>query len=309
LKLFGSVLWQGIAKAFLSGKTEMRPEEKARPATPAEQRRRRRKNILVFELLLLGVLGTLAITVLSVNNGRNYKRLVRQYGLQDYLLPAPAAPKLRIDKQRHLPPSTVYPPWLLNSHVERNDGFERGYFGDEEERCHNLQTRQIAEVSFKPNGPDWECLAFAEFGSAAERASLFVQARGTEPDLLRSFRMKLSLTDPDQSSALQKAALEAMDRFGLALSPESRSYISSKLSARIAFTSLLENYKATLSPEFTDERRFNLLLLPRPQTADCAAVEGLHGRVRAQVYPQQVACLDLHSSARAPNPDATRDPA
>lgn len=253
--------------------------------------------MLVFELFLLVVLSTLAITVLSVNNGRNYKRLVRQLGLQDYLLAAPPAPQLRINKQKHLSPAGLYPRRLLSPQIERIDGFERSLSREAEDRCHNLKTRQVAEVTFTPNGDDWECLAFAEFGSAAERASLFIQARGTEPDLLRSFRIKLSLTDESQSAALLNAALDATDRFGLALSPESRAYIKSKLSARTAFTSLLENYKASLSAEFTDDRRFNLLLLPRPQTADCSALASANGRVWARTYHLQIGCLDLQSGA------------
>src|SRR4051812_35790907 len=98
----------------------MRPGETAGPDTPADHRRRRQRSVLVFGFFLVAVLSALTATILFVNNGRNYRRLARQWGLEHYLLPAPPAPKLRMDHQRHLSPASSYPPWLLTHNLERS---------------------------------------------------------------------------------------------------------------------------------------------------------------------------------------------
>jgi hypothetical protein len=285
---------------------EMRPDT-AGPATPADRRRRRRKNALVFALFLLCVLSGLTATVLSVNNGRNYVRLVRQFKLERYLLPPPPAPRLRIDRQKHLAPAGRYPPWLLAAMLERAAGFAAAPPGDAEDHCLSLKSERPAEVTFTPTGQDWECLAFQEFGAAEERASIFLQARGTVPDLLRTFRIKLSLTDSSQVGTMTQSAIAAVDRFGLALSPESRQYLGDKIAAQVSFSSTLENYRAVFAHEFTDERRFNLLLVPRAQTIGCEGSAGMpEGHRRAVTLPLPIGCLDIQSAVRqavSPTPD------
>ncbi|RWX75767.1 hypothetical protein EPK99_18970 [Neorhizobium lilium] len=262
---------------------------------------------MVFVLILIGVLGALATTVLSVNNGRNYKRVVHQFGLERYLLPPPPAPKLRIGRQKHLSPVGRYPSWLLKAGLERNARFENAPSTDAEERCKSLKTQTTTELTFTPNGRDWECLALEPFGSADDHASIFVQARGTDSDL-RTFRMKLSLTDPTQLAAVTQAAMDMLDHFSLALSPESRQYLADKLARQVKFSSALENYQASFSREFLDDRRFNLLLLPRPQTVNCDAADLPTGKARASTFRMTIGCLDFQSKVRA-EPDLEPDPA
>ncbi|TDK36987.1 hypothetical protein E2F50_08775 [Rhizobium deserti] len=272
----------------------MRPGERAGLLTPADLRRRRRKNVFIFGLVLATVLISLVATVLAVNNGRNYRRLVRQAGLEHYLLPAAPPPRLRVDRQRQIPPRGLYPSRLLQPRLERGATFLAAPDSSPSESCDNLDASGKEEASFKSVQGDWECLFYREFGSAPEPASLFIQARGSEADNLRTFRIKLSLTDSSQDRAVVKAAMESVNLFGLALSPESRAYLSERLPARREFNSVVENYRMTFSREMTDERRFNLLILPRPMTAGCdstatAAGAGAH----AQTYHLSVGCLAL----------------
>ncbi len=298
---------------------DMRPGEEAGAATPAERRRRRRKNALIFSGFLLVVLTVLATTVLSVNDGRNYKRLVRQVGLEAYLLPQPAPPKLRIDRQRQLRPSASYPPWLMKARLERPAHFAAAPSEDVEERCQGLRTAATTELIFTPSGKDWECVSFEEFGSGDERASVFMQAKGSGPDGLRSFRLKLSPTDPAQATEVIQAALGIIDGFGLSLSPESRQFIADRISTGAKFFALLENYKATFAREFLDNRRFNLVLVPRADTATCDTSASGGTRERAITYHSTIGCLDFQSRLRSANapapenretaPDVTFDPA
>jgi hypothetical protein len=290
-----------IAKASLIGMDYMRPGEKAGLATPADHRRRRRKSIIVFVLFLIAVVGVLAATVLSVNDGRNYERLVRQYGLQKYFPLATTPKTIRIDRRRQLPLKGIYPPWLLRQNLELAATFQRPAPSTAEERCFKLKTDSSKDAGFSSSGNDWECILEEEFGSASERASLFIQARGALPDTLRTFRMKLSLIDPAQERAMLRATVDAIDRFGLMLTPESRAYLAERLAARVEFTSALENYRMTFSREMTDDRRFNLLILPRPATSNCGtAPSTLPDRFGAPRYVMSIACLPLRSGKAFP---------
>jgi hypothetical protein len=272
----------------------MRPGEKAGLLTPADQRRRRRKNIFVFSLFLAAVLISLAATVLAVNNGRNYRRLVREAGLEHYLLPAVPPPRLRVDRQRQIPPQGLYPPRLLQPRIERAETLLSSPDISPSESCDNLDGSGKGEANFESADGDWECLFYQEFGSAPEPASLFIQARGSETDNLRTFRIKLSLTDAAQDAAIFKAAVGSVNLFGLSLSAESRAYLSERLPARREFTSVLENYRMTFSREMTDDRRFNLLILPRPQTTNCDSPTPAEGvKVHAQTFHRSVGCLAL----------------
>jgi hypothetical protein len=297
---------------------DISPGDHPGPATPADRRRRRRQNILVFSLFLLAVVGLLVGTVLSVNHGRNYRRLVRSLSLEHYLLFPPPAPRLQIDRQKRLSPTGHYPAWLIKAALERAARFQPGAAEDPEERCQALRTEATTELVFTPIGRDWECLAFEEFGSAPDRASVFVQAKGNDPDQLRSFRLKLSLTDPAERSAVNEAAMRALDRFGLGLSPESRQYLADKLAGPEPFSATLENFKAGFSREMLDERRFNLVLLPRLTLIRCDTPD-LPGKVRAITSHMTISCLDYQSRVRsdasvrpdptAPGPDHPPVPA
>ncbi|WP_105386099.1 DUF6030 family protein [Neorhizobium alkalisoli] len=247
----------------------MPKEDKPNIVTPADQRRKQRSAVFVFGVFLVVILAGLAATVLLVNDGRNYKRLVRKFGLEEYLLPAPPPPDLRVDRQRQLQPADRYPPWLLRTRLERSALFEKNTFLSPEERCDKVGAERDAAPEFTSANDDWECLFFESFGTATEPASLFVQARGSLPDVLQSFRIKLSFTDPLVERAVADETMAIIDRFGIAITRETRDYLANKISRREDFTSVLENYRLTFSREMMDDRRHNLLVLPRPPKVAC----------------------------------------
>ncbi|CDZ71374.1 DUF6030 family protein [Neorhizobium galegae] len=273
------------------------PEEgKADRQTPADRRRRQRSAVLVFGFFLGVVLAALATTVLTVNNGRNYKRLVRQFALEQYLFPALPAPSLRIDRHRSLPPAEHYPPWLLKAGLERMAVFEKTEALSADERCDLLRDDRGTAPTFTRSGDDWECLFFEEFGNAPEPAAMFIQVRGTDPDMVTSFRIKVSLTDLTMELAVLSEAIRATERFGLPMTPETRSYLIEKLAGRTEFSSIVENYRMTFSREITDARRYNLLILPRRQTAGCGERPSPPpDRWTAPIYRMPVGCLALRS--------------
>jgi hypothetical protein len=276
------------------------PEEgKANIQTPADRRRRQRSAVLVFGFFLAVVLAALATTVLFVNNGRNYKRLVRQFALEQYLFPAPPAPPLRIGRHRSLPPEKHYPPWLLKAGLERMAVFEKTEALSAEERCDLLRDDGGTAPTFSRSGDDWECLFFEEFGNAPEPAALFIQTRGTEPGIVSSFRIKVSLTDLTTELAVLSEAIAATERFGLPMTPETRTYLIEKLAGRTEFSSIVENYRMTFSREITDARRYNLLILPRRQTAGCGERPSAPpDRRTTPTYRMPVGCLALRSPSQ-----------
>ncbi|MFB9951065.1 DUF6030 family protein [Rhizobium puerariae] len=279
----------------------MPEEDKADILTPADRRRRQRAAILVFSLFLTGVLTLLATTVLAVNNGRNYKRLVRQLGLESYLLPSPPPPDLRVGRLRQLPPSDRFPPRLLAAGLERVALLDKTAPFSAEESCNLLKSEKGTEPTFTTGANDWECLFFEEYGSAAERASLFVHVRGVLPDAMRTFRMKLSLTDPPVEPEVVGAAVAALGRFGLPMTPETTAYLIERLSARDEFTSVVENYRMSFSQEIMDRRRYNLLILPRPQTMACGEpVSPPPDKGARSTYRMPVGCLSLGPTPSGP---------
>lgn len=278
----------------------MSEEDKAEGLTPAALRRKRRSGALVFGLFLLTVLAGLSATVLTVNDGRNYRRVVQQFGLQQYLL-APAPQNVRVDRLKLSPPAEHYPTWLMKAGLERAATFEAAEVRSAEQRCVSLKTDKAIELTFTPIENDWECLFFKEFGAAAEKASLFVQARGTLPDVVRTFRIKLSLVDPAVDQSVIDEAVAVLGRFGLPMTAETRTYVKDMISTRREFSSIVENYRMTFVKEITDERRYNLLILPRPQTIKCGdAAEVPPDDVTAQIYRMPVGCLGLRLAPAGP---------
>lgn len=271
----------------------MSEEDKAEELTPADLRKKRRSGMLVFSLFLVAVMAGLITTVLAVNDGRNYHRLVERFGLQDYLIRTPQQ-TVRVSRQRPSPPVAHYPPWLMRAGLERSAIFEAPENRSAEERCASLKTENAKEATFTPNSTGWECLFFREFGSASEPASIFVQTRGTLPDIVRNFRIKLSLVDPAFDQAVIDEAIAAIERFGLPMTTETRTYVKEMISTRREFSSIVENYRMTFSKEMTDERRYNLLILPRPQTIQCGdAPEAPPNEANTPIYRMPVGCLAL----------------
>ncbi|TWF56656.1 DUF6030 family protein [Neorhizobium alkalisoli] len=272
-------------------------EEKVKFATPADRRRRRSGGFLVFWLLLVAVLGGLAATVLAVNDGRNYLRLVHQFHLEQYLLPAAPAPDLKINRQRQLSPAirypaSLYPGWLLRASLERATTLRAASGPAMEDRCRQLGGESGPVAEYKARGHEWECNYLRPFGDAPEAASLFVQAKGIVAGELHTFRIKTSFTDPAQDDEVLASAISAIDQFELRLSPESRAYLEDKLRNRVSFKSTLENFRAVFGPEMLDQRRFNLVLVARPATSECRSVPET---ALTSITAVSIACLPLQS--------------
>jgi hypothetical protein len=278
----------------------MSEEDRPEGLTPADLRRKRRSGALVFGLFLVVVMAGLITTVLTVNDGRNYHRIVERFGLQKYLLAAPEK-TIRIGNLKPSPPVAHYPPWLLKAGLERFAIFEAPETRSAEERCTSLRTEKAKEATFKANGDGWECLYFQEFGSSGEPASLFVQTRGALPDVVRNFRIKLSLVDPASDQSVIDETVAALGRFGLPMTAETRTYLKDMISTRREFSSIVENYRITFSKEITDERRYNLLILPRPQTITCGeAPETPPDNAATPTYRMPVSCLALRAAPMEP---------
>ncbi len=258
-------------------------------STPADVRLRQRGAALIFCVFLAAVLAVLGTTVLAVNEGRNYKRLVRQLGLEDYLLPStPAA--IQVQRQ---PADPVFPSRLINTTLADTATFRKTPLLSAEERC-SLLKNQAGDPSFTATDDGWECVFFQEFGTAVEQASLFIQSRGSSPDTIRSFRLKISHTDPIVELAVLREVFAAIDRYALPLTPQTRTYLREKLSRRAGFTATTEDYRITFSAEMMDARRFNLLILPLPDKIACdfALAEPAAPSAR-RTFAGPIACLDL----------------
>jgi hypothetical protein len=249
----------------------MPKEDRHTHMTPAAKRQRRRRGALVFAILLFVVLGALAAVVLTVNDGRNWHRIVKQFGLERYFAAVTPTPPLKIHPQKQVSPSALYPARLLNRRLERSDLFRAQAHLPPAEACDRLKTATGSAPTFTETKGDWECLLSQPFGSAADPASIFVQVKGNASDGLRSFRVKLSQTDPSEERNVLQHALDAIDRFDLDLTPETRGYIAMKMAAKSSFKSFSANYSLSFQREITDGRRFNLIILPRLQTDDCAS--------------------------------------
>jgi hypothetical protein len=237
----------------------------------------------------------LAGTVLSVNQGRNFSRLVEWLGLDEYLVmvqpPANVAPK----RTRRLGPTAAFPARLVAKQAEELVRLIRSPSQAAYDRCRQLGASGDAAPSFQASGNEWECILSQELGSTPEPAVLFVQARGLSPDSFRSFRIKLSLLDPSQDDNLLRLALDSIDRFGLALSPDSRRYIEERIAARRNFSSLLENYRIVFERERDDEKRFNLLIVPLSSSTTCMSPrpksEGM--LMRSTIVNARLGCLSF----------------
>lgn len=273
----------------------MPEQEKTDTTTPADRRRKRRSGILVFCLFLTVVLAGMVSAVLAVNDGRNYKRLVRHAGLEAYLLPAPPPPPLVIvGGQKRRPWNGAYPPRLLTSYVQSETLFEKNETLDADDRCDLLQTEQGTKAAFTVAANDWECLLFQEFKANPLLPSYFIQARGKNPDDLVTFRVKLNMTDPATEQAIIGGTLAAIDRFGLQLSPDTRTYLKERLASRTEFNSYLENYRMKFDHERGDDRRYNLLIVPLPKSTECAPPLATQPNAgEAQTYPMPLGCLAI----------------
>lgn len=249
----------------------MPKEERPAQLTPVARRQRRRRGIFIFLTLLALILAALAAVVLTVNDGRNWHRIVRQYGLERYFPTSTPDTHLQVSRQKQLPAAALYPVRLLANHIEQIDLFRAQPHLPPAESCDRLKTASGPAPTFTETKGDWECLLSQNFGSAEDPASIFVQVKGNAREGLRSFRVKLSQTDPQEERTVLQHALNAVDRFDLDLATETRRYIAMKMAAKSGFRSFSANYVLSFQKEITDDRRFNLIILPLRADTDCAA--------------------------------------
>lgn len=276
---------------------------KAEILTPVMRLRRRKRAVKIFTgLLFLGLI-LLSATVLAVNDGRNYRRLVSWAGLDAYLA-RPIATQTQAQapataRFRPAPRGVAVPERLTTRTIGDRAGFRAMPDLTAHERCLELTAEGAAAPSFQAAGGQWECLFSQDVGSIPEPSIVFIQVRGTSPTVFRTFRLKLSLLDPSQDSAAIRLALAAIEQFGLAFSPESSSYLAAKLTARQSFSSVLENYRITFEAERGDDRRFNLLITPRRLPQDCANVPSArrHAPMQSTIAPVSVGCLSLPATS------------
>jgi hypothetical protein len=286
----------------------MSPADKADALTPLMRLRRRRRALRIFGALLILALLLLTSTVLAVNQGRNFHRMVDWLGLENYLKiiqpVASEAPK-RYRQSR----VASFPPHLVLPNIDEAGAFSRFPSQAAYERCRQLSADGSVMASFQASGDDWECVLSRELGSMSDPSVLFIQARGTSPDSFRTFRAKLSLIDPSQDAPLIRLALDSLDRFGLALSPESRRYVEERITMRRNFSSLLENYRITFERERDDEKRFNLLIVPLSTMTSCTLprIESEGTIMNASIAPMQLGCLSFNrkpfASGQSVQPD------
>lgn len=269
---------------------------KADMATPLMHLRRRKRTAMIFLACLSLCVMTLGAIILSVNDGRNYRRLMIHLGLTDYLasptIEPPPAPQ-RYRRTGRLPSSLtrvidlpiIEPAILLRQNQLTS-----------EERCAQLAVDGQTQPAYRSSDDEWECIFQRDFGSVPEPSVLFVQVKGeTAGDRMRSFRMKLSLLDPSADALMRDATFQIIDRFSLGLSLESRSYLTGMISERREFSSLVENYRIRFERERGDEQRFNLLLIPRMLTENCDSShpDGRGRPMQSTILLQPIGCLPL----------------
>ncbi len=199
-------------------------------------------------------------------------------------------------RQQQVPPAALYPLRLLDARIEQPDLFRAQPHLPPAESCDRLKTAAGPAPTFTETKGDWECLLSQTFGSAADQASIFVQVKGNAGQGLRSFRVKLSQTDPQEERNVLQNALNAVDRFDLDLTPETRRYIAMKMAAKSGFRSFSANYALSFQREITDDRRFNLIILPRQTDADCdAAPTTAPSGLQLAMVAVPLGCLPWHA--------------
>lgn len=268
--------------------------DKAELLTPLMRLKRRRRAAKAFGVILFIGLMLLVGVILAVNDGRNYRRLVTWLGMEQYLArPFVASPPTAL-RARRMNVVLDAPQRLIRPVVGMYEKFHLTPRLTAHERCERIGKDGPAS-GFRAAGGEWECLFSKELGTTPEPSVLFIQVRGTSSSTFRTFRLKLSLLDPEQDEVMFRLAILSIDRFGLELTPESQAYLNERLRAGKVFSSRLENYRVSYERERDDDRRFNLLITQLPQTAACSqpilASQG--APMFSSIAPFTLECLTL----------------
>ncbi|AYD00545.1 DUF6030 family protein [Neorhizobium sp. NCHU2750] len=281
-------IWTEVERIWLADKAEI--------LTPMMRLRRRRRAMTLFIALLAVGLVSLVGIVLAVNDGRNYHRLVIWLGMDDYLARPIATPPPQPLRSHRTALIVDMPKRLTEPRSTGRDRFELTPRFNASERCARLAPEGDKQPpTFQTNNNEWECLYAKQLGHGADPSVLFVQIKGTASDAFRTFRLKLSLLDPSQNAATIQLALQAVERFGLEMTPESRRYLRNRINEGRSFASTLANYRIVLEREREDDRRYNILILPLPASVACGSAAFPSGGavLNSQITPTPIGCLQI----------------
>jgi hypothetical protein len=233
--------------------------------------RPRRKSRWVFWILLIAVIVGIAATGLLANNKRNLRELIQRYRITWIVLDPIELPKRIVVAKRGnrlLPSAAVFPNHLPLHALEDFHvppvALVRRWQVSGEQLCAAL-TKAGLDVEAWHQGDlyssTYECSSQTQPSEqASEPASLFLLVRGTQTGEVSSVRIKIIIPENDEGKIVEQkfhAATEILFReskwaeFDTALDQIAKlqNVKQSTFGARLVF-----------SHEFTDPRRFNLIL-------------------------------------------------
>lgn len=272
--------------------------DKAELLTPLMRLRRRRRAAKAFGALLAVGLALLFGIVLSVNNGRNYQRLVTWLGMDEYLArpfaasPPPALRARRTTLLINAPPRLIRPAAGLHDRLSVLPHLTA------HERCERLGEDGPAS-SFQAAGGEWECLFSKELGTTPEPSVIFIQIKGASSSTFRTFRLKLSLLDSAEDGEMFKLVARSIDRFGLEMAPENLHYLYERIRTGRSFSSRFYSYRVSYEREKDDDRRFNLMITQLPETSTCGQSTGAPNgaSMHSSIVRFPLECLPLRQRA------------
>lgn len=158
------------------------------------------------------------------------------------------------------------------------------------EACQELGP--IVASKFVRNPRGWECTSYMVMDDGANPASLFLHIKGEMDRSFSSFRIKLNFGDLSDKELLETAG-HLISRFPFDLSGPSRAYLMGKVARLAPFDSALENVRAHLDMENSDERRYNLLVRPDVGLASVCRFRSTAPPQILVLVPAPIACATL----------------
>lgn len=260
--------------------------------------RPRRRSLWVFWIFLLAVVVGIAATGLLANNKKNLRELIQRYRITWIVLDPIELPKRVVVAKRGnrlLPSAAVFPNHLPLHALETFHlppvALVRRWQVSGEQLCAALAKAGLDVEAWHQGdlySSTYECSSQTEpSGSTSQPASLFLLVRGTQTGEVSSVRMKVIIPDSDDGKSVEQkfhAATEILFR-------ESK---WAELDAALDPIARLENVKQStfgarlvFSHEFTDPRRFNLILDLNAATPQQRLTETYFDRSKWLALPQQ----------------------
>ena len=234
--------------------------------------RPRRKSRVVFWILMLAIIAGIIATALLANDKRNLRELIQRYKITWINVDDVISPKVITTARRgnRLIPSasnlpTRLPLHALDSFQTPPSAFLRRWQVSGEQLCSAFRKAGLDVEDWHQGNlyaSTYECSAQVTAGgtSSSEPASLFLIVRGTPAGDVSSVRFKVILPATDDGRAVQK-------RFNRAVEILFRESKWVELDSALEQVRRLENIRQSTSGarlvfahEFTDSRRFNLIL-------------------------------------------------